>query len=127
LALFCDFRVAAEATQMAFPEVKLGFIPAAGGTQTLPRTIGQAHALDMLLTGRRVDAAEGMQLGLLTRTVPGDQLAEAAHELAVQLAGLDPRVMGTILKAVKGGASMPLVSALDWEQQLAATLRQQIP
>ncbi len=123
LALFCDIRLAAEGTQLAFPEVKLGFIPAAGGTQTLPRTIGQAHALDMLLTGRRVDADEGVRLGLLTRTVPAEQLAHATRELAEQLAGLDARVVNSILRAVKSGVGLPLVSALEWEHQLATTLR----
>ena len=123
LALFCDFRVAAETTQLAFPEVKRGFIPAAGRTQTLPRTIGSAHTLEMLLTGRRVDAAEGLRLGLLTRVVASEQLAHATQELALHLAALDPRAVGSILKAVKGGASMPLPTVLEWERQLAASLR----
>ena len=124
LALFCDFRLAAEGTQLAFPEVKLGFIPAAGGTQTSPRVIGQAGAVDMLLTGRRVTAAEALRLGLVTRILPSEQISQAAHELAVQLAGYEPRVVGAILSSVKGGASLPLASALIWERQLAAALRQ---
>jgi enoyl-CoA hydratase/carnithine racemase len=123
LALFCDFRFVAVDTQLAFPEVKLGFIPAAGGTQTLPRTIGQPRALDMLLTGRRVDAAEALTLGLITRVLPRDQLASEVDDLARHLAALNPALVTGILKAVKGGAGMPLESALMWERQLAAALR----
>src|SRR5205807_10412247 len=66
MALFCDLRIAAEGTEFAMPEVQRGLIPAAGGTQTLPRAVGVGPALDLLLTGRRFDAAEASRLGIIS-------------------------------------------------------------
>jgi enoyl-CoA hydratase/carnithine racemase len=91
VALLSDLRIAASGAIFAMPEVQLGMIPAAGGTQTLPRAAGPAAALDLLLTGRRIDAAEALRLGLVTRVVPQERLREVAGELARQLAGGSPR------------------------------------
>jgi enoyl-CoA hydratase/carnithine racemase len=123
MALFCDLRLAAEGTQFGMPEVRLGLIPAAGGTQTLPRVAGLGAALDVLLTGRRFDAAEALRLGLVTRVVPADALAAEAAAVARELATLDARAVRAIRQAVREGGELPLAAGLRLEARLAAGLR----
>ena len=123
MALFCDLRLAAEGTAFAMPEVRLGMIPAAGGTQTIPRVGGLGVALDVLLTGRRFDAAEALRLGLVTRVVLAEQLASETAALARELAALDPRAVRAIRQAVRVGADLPLEQGLRLEARLAAGLR----
>ena len=120
IALLCDLRIAAEDTILALPEVQLGMIPAAGGTQTLPRSIGPSRALDILLTGRRLDAREALSLGLLTRVVPQDDIAEAGFALARQLAELDSGYAADAKDCVMRGADQPLPQALQLEARTAA-------
>lgn len=123
MALFCDLRLAAEGTEFAMPEVRLGMIPAASGTQTIPRVGGLGVALDLLLTGRRFDAAEALRLGLVTRVVPADRLATEAAALARELAALDPRAVRAIRQAVREGADLPLEQGLRLEARLAERVR----
>jgi len=123
MALFCDLRLAAADTQLAMPEVRLGMIPAAGGTQTLPRVGGLGAALDVLLTGRRFDAAEALRLGLVTRVVPEERLAAETAALARELTALDPRAVRAVRQAVREGAELPLDQGLRLEARLAAGLR----
>ena len=78
LALGCHYRVAAPGAQVALPEVKIGLIPGAGGTQRLPRAVSKAKAMDLVLTGRMMDAAEAERSGLVSRVVPADQLMDVA-------------------------------------------------
>ncbi len=85
LALACAHRIAAEDAEMGLPEVTLGFVPGAGGTQRLPRLVGVPRALDLILTGRRVTGAEGQATGLVDETAPAAQLLDAAVALAVQV------------------------------------------
>ncbi|HEY7066059.1 MAG TPA: enoyl-CoA hydratase/isomerase family protein [Chloroflexota bacterium] len=127
MTLFCDLRLAAEGTAFAMPEVRLGMIPAAGGTQTIPRVGGLGAALDVLLTGRRFDAAEALRLGLVTRVVPADQLAAETAALARELAAVDPRAVRAIRQAVREGADLPLEQGLRLEARLAAGLRHPEP
>lgn len=125
MALFCDLRLAAADTQFAMPEVRLGMIPAAGGTQTLPRVGGLGAALDVLLTGRRFDAAEALRLGLVTQVVPSERLAAETAALARELAALDPRAVRAVRQAVREGADLPVEAGLRLEARLAAGLRPQ--
>ncbi len=123
LALFCDIRIAAEGAQFRMPEALLGLIPAAGGTQTLPRAVGVAAALDLLLTGRRFDVAEAQRLGIVSRVVPADALEAVGAETARALAALDRRVVAAIKTAVRQASGLPLAEGLRLESRLAATLR----
>jgi enoyl-CoA hydratase len=74
LAMMCDFIIAADTARFGQPEIKLGIIPGAGGTQRLPRAVGKAKAMDLVLTGRMMDAAEAERAGLVSRVVPADKL-----------------------------------------------------
>ena len=123
LALLCDLCIAADDAQFALPETQLGMIPAAGGTQTLPRAIGPSRALDLLLTGRRFGAAEAQSLGMITRIAPPEGLAEAAWGLARRLAALPAEAVAALKRALREGAGMPLDAALRLETRLAAGLR----
>lgn len=90
LALACDVRIAAEDAVFSMPEVTLGSLPGSGGLQRLPRVVGVGVATEWILTGRRVPADEAERRGLVTRVVPLDDLAVAAREIAVELAGKSP-------------------------------------
>jgi enoyl-CoA hydratase len=85
LAMMCDFIIAADTARFGQPEIKLGVIPGAGGTQRLPRAVGKAKAMDLVLTGRMMDAAEAERAGLVSRVVPADKLLEEALTAATQI------------------------------------------
>jgi enoyl-CoA hydratase/carnithine racemase len=123
LALFCDLRLAATGTQLGLPEVRLGMIPAAGGTQTLARVCGLGAALDLLLTGRRVEADEALRLGIVSRVVAADELETETDRLAHELVSLDARALRAARRAVKQGADLPLEQGLRLEARLAASVR----
>lgn len=123
MALLCDVRLAAEGTLFSFPEVLLGMIPAAGGTQTLPRAVGIGPALDLLLTGRRIDAREALGIGLISEVVPPDDLDEVVDRLLSRLRQLDRRAVYALLRAVHEGMDMPLEQGLQLESTLAAWVR----
>ena len=120
IALLSDLRMAATGTVFAMPEVQLGMVPAAGGTQTLPRNAGPAAALDLLLTGRRFDSEEALRLGLVTRVVPQERLLAAAWETARQLAVLDASIVAAAKTALREGRDLALQEALELETRLAA-------
>ncbi len=119
IALLCDLRLAAEDTVFAMPEVRLGMIPAAGGTQTLPRNAGPSRALDLLLTGRRFTAQEALSMGLVTRLSPPERLREDAWEAAGGLAQAEPRMVAGLKRALREGSDMALGEALELESRLA--------
>ena len=119
IALCCDLVIAAEDAQFGLPEVGLGIIPAAGGTQTVPRAVGRGRALEMLLTNRWVNASEALQIGLVNKVVAGDQLLLTAEETASQIAILDPLVTRSVKQAVSRGLDLPMTQGLELEKKLA--------
>lgn len=119
IALCCDLRFAADDAQLGFPEVELGIIPAAGGTQTIIRAIGRAQALEMLLTARRIDAREALDIGLVNQVVPRAELLPAVEETAQKIAGLDQNAVRLAKQAVIRGLDLPLAEGLELERRLA--------
>ena len=123
IALCCDIRIASEDARFGLPEVGLGIIPAAGGTQTLPRTVGRGKALEMLLTSRWIDAKEAYQIQLVNRVVPREKLLESAKEMAEKIASHDPVAIRSAKQAVVRGLDLPLAEGLRLEKMLASQLR----
>jgi enoyl-CoA hydratase len=122
IALLCDLRIAATGTIFALPEVQLGMIPAAGGTQTLPRTVGSSRALDLLLTGRRMETEEALEMGLVTRVTTPEALREAAWQLADTLAELPVAAAAAMKQALRQGMDLDLPRALQLEGRIASRL-----
>ena len=122
IALLCDLRIASRGTVFALPEVQLGMIPAAGGTQTVPRAANTSHALDLLLTGRRADSEEALSVGLVTRLTEPDFLRGEACALARRLAKTPPESMAAMKQVLRQGLDLDLVRALELEKRIAARL-----
>lgn len=122
MALCCDLRIAADNARFGLPEVGLGMIPAAGGTQTVPRMAGLGRALDMLLTNRWIDANEAFETGLINKVVTPDRLIPEAEEMAHKIASLKPRVIRSAKQAVMRGLDLPLVQGLELEKRIALSL-----
>ena len=120
IALLGDLRLAADDTIFAMPEVRLGMIPAAGGTQTLPRNARSSRAMDLLLTGRRATATEAHSMGLVTRLSPAEQLRDEASRLAAELAEIPSSAAAALKRALREGADMTLDDGLKLESRLAA-------
>lgn len=118
IALCCDIRIASEEAKFGLPEVGLGIIPAAGGTQTLPRTIGRGWALEMLLSGRWMDAKEAHGIGLVNQVVPKDKLLKTAEEMAQKMGSFSPIAIKYAKRAVTRGLDLPLRDGLDLEERL---------
>jgi enoyl-CoA hydratase/carnithine racemase len=125
IALCCDIRIASPEAKFGLPEMGLGIIPAAGGTQTLPRTIGRSRALEMLLTNRWIGAEEAYQFQLVNRIVAKQELVGAAEEMARKIASLDPMVVRFAKQAVVRGMDMSLQEGLNLERILASQLRKE--
>jgi enoyl-CoA hydratase/3-hydroxypropionyl-coenzyme A dehydratase len=123
MSLLCDLRVAAEDAEFGLPEVGLGYVPSAGGTQTLPRTIAPGVAMHMILSGDAIGAAEAYRLGLVHRVVPRDELDAAADGWAATLAARPPRALSYAKEAVLRGLDLSLQDGLALEARLAALLR----
>ena len=119
IACLCDLRVASENAIFRMPETALGMVPAAGGSQTLPRTIGQGPAMNMLLANVALDARTALKLGLVHRVVERDALTEAAFELADQLSRIQTALSAGIKRAVSDGLDMSLTQGLALEYRLA--------
>lgn len=122
LALCCDLRMAAHGALMGLPEVRLGIIPGAGGTQRLPRLIGVARAKELILTGRRVDADRAERLGLVSAVVPASDLRAEAKRWADEIAEAAPLATAAAKRAIDDGWSQPMPDALQTEQQHYATV-----
>jgi enoyl-CoA hydratase len=123
LALACDLRVAAEGARFGFPEVKVGSMPGAGGTQRLTRAIGPARAKELMFSGEPIDAAEAYRLGLVNRVVPRDGLLDAALALAGTIASRAPLSIRAIKAAVNVCPDVSLEAGLAFERTAHAVLR----
>ena len=122
LALACTLRIASETARLGQPEIKLGLIPGYGGTQRLPRLVGPAAALKLILTGEIISAQEALRIGLVEEVISAEELMPRAKALAAQLAGLAPIAMTEAIRAVNDGADLPLQPALALEAQLFGRL-----
>ena len=122
MALLCDLRIASEDAVFGMPEAALGLIPAAGGTQTLPRTLGAPRALQALLGGERIPASRAVAFGLAHRVTPRERLLEEARALARRLAELPAQPVRAVKRAMLRGMDLPLERALDAELRLAASV-----
>ncbi len=118
LAMACTFRLAARNAKMGLPEVKLGLIPGYGGTQRLPRLVGEARALEMIMTGRFVDAEEALRIGLVNRLIEDDPL-EAGLAFAREFTGHSLRTLEFARAAVRRAAELPLAEGLKTEAELS--------
>ena len=115
LAMACDLRIAADNAQVGQPEILLGLIPGAGGTQRLPRLVGPSRAKELVWSGRRVRADEAERIGLVDRVVPADELLDRALEWAATFANGAVVAMGLAKRAIDQGLDLPLDEALDVE------------
>ncbi len=122
IACLCDVRIAAENATFSMPEVALGMVPAAGGTQTLSRTVGIGRAMEMVLTNRRLDAAEARRIGLVHEVVPLDKLFGVAEKYARRLSSFSPEAVSAAKTAVLDGMDMSLSEGLDLERRTVARL-----
>jgi enoyl-CoA hydratase len=118
LAMICDFIIAADNARFGQPEVKLGILPGAGGTQRLPRAVSKAKAMDLCLTGRMMDAAEAERAGLVSRVVPLDKLLDEAIEAATVIAGYSLPVIMMIKESVNRAYETPLAEGLMFERRV---------
>ena len=117
LALACDFRWMAADAAIGIPEIGLGIFPGAGGTQRLTRLLGAARALDVMVSGRRLTAAEALALGLVQRVVRPDALGPDVRAFAQELAAKPTRAIGLLKRCVYGGWGRPLAEGLELERQ----------
>ncbi|NBO64293.1 MAG: crotonase [Acidobacteria bacterium] len=118
LALSCDLRIASEKARFGQPEINLGIIPGGGGTQRLTRLIGEGRAMQMILTGEMIDAAEAFRIGLVNEVHPSDQLRTKTLELAAKIAEKSPIALAMAKSAVKAAARTNLREGLDLEIDL---------
>ena len=120
LPMCCDFRIASEDARLGLPEVGLGYIPSAGGTQTLPRHIPPGVAMQMVLTGDPIDAATAYRYGLVQRVVPREQLYTEAEALARKVLSQPPDAVRLAKRAMVEGIEFSLKQGLELEHRLAA-------
>jgi enoyl-CoA hydratase len=122
LAMQCDLIIAADSAKFAQPEIKLGIIPGIGATQRLPRALGKAKAMDLILSGRMMDAVEAERSGLVARVVPAASLMEEALKLAETIAAMPLPALIAAKEAVNRAFEAPLAEGARFERRLFATL-----
>ena len=118
VALACTLRVAADDFVGGLPEIRLGAFPALGGTQRLPRIIGEGRALDLMLTGRNIDAAEALSLGIVSRVYPKDEFLDRATQFAETIAAGAPVAMRVIIEATRRASDLSRQDGIDFERRL---------
>jgi len=126
LALVCDIRLASETAIFSIPEVQLGTIPDFGGTQRLTKLVGAGKAKELIFTGRRIDAAEALRIGLVQHVYPLNKLMEEAMKLAQEIAAIAPPLIQGAKRAINVAMSYPLDIGLNYETITAASTRQNI-
>jgi enoyl-CoA hydratase len=117
LAMSCDIIIAGESAKFGQPEVRIGIIPGAGGTQRLPRAVGKFHAMRLILTGDVVSASEALTMGLVSRIVADAEVETEAQNLASRIAALPPLAVQAAKQAVLMSGSMPLEAGLQFERR----------
>jgi enoyl-CoA hydratase len=122
LALACDWRVASDQAKLGQPEISLGIIPGAGGTQRMARLLGPARAKDLIMSGRFVGAQEALAIGLVDRVVPAEEVYTAAVALVRPYTTGPAQALRAAKLAIDGGLELDLASGLAWESQLFAAL-----
>jgi enoyl-CoA hydratase len=120
LTMCCDLRIASEKARFGQPEINVGVIPGAGGTQRLTRLIGMTRAKELLYTGDMIDASTALAMGLVNKVVPADSLMTEAQELAKKLLTKSGRILALMKRAATSGANMSLPDGLDLEAQCFA-------
>jgi enoyl-CoA hydratase len=118
LAMMCDLLIAADSAKFGQPEIKLGVLPGMGGSQRLTRAIGKAKAMDLILTGRTIDAAEADRSGLVSRVVPADALLDEANAVAATIAGMSLSASRMAKEAVNRAFESSLAEGLLYERRL---------
>jgi len=118
LAMMCDIVIAAEGAKFGQPEITLGTIPGSGGTQRLTRAVGKSKAMDMILTGRMMDAEEAERSGLVSRVVPADTLLDEALAVAGKIAEMSAPVVAMAKEAVNRSYEMTLSEGVRFERRL---------
>jgi enoyl-CoA hydratase len=117
LAMLCDMLVAGDDARFGQPEIKLGVMPGAGGTQRLTRAVGKAKAMELVLTGRMMGAQEAEEHGLVTRLVPSEATVESALDLARSIAAMPPVAVVAAKEAVNRAFELPLEAGLEFERR----------
>jgi enoyl-CoA hydratase len=117
LAMVCDMIVAADDAQFGQPEIRLGVMPGAGGTQRLTRAIGKAKAMELILTGQNMSAREAEAHGLVTRVVPAEATLDSALDLATRIAAMPPVAVIAAKEAVNRAFELPLEAGLEFERR----------
>ncbi|MCA9855826.1 MAG: enoyl-CoA hydratase/isomerase family protein, partial [Dehalococcoidia bacterium] len=123
MSMYCDLRIASEDARFALPEVTLGYIPSAGGTQTVARHASLTEALRMVTTGEPLSAAEALRAGLVHKVVPRDALLATARAWAERIAAADPTATRAAKRAILEGIDLPLGDGLALERRLADAVR----
>jgi enoyl-CoA hydratase len=118
LALMCDIVIASETARFGQPEINLGVMPGAGGTQRLPRAVGKAKAMDLCLTARMMDAAEAERAGLVSRVVPAEKLMEEALGVAAKIAGYSAPVVMMLKESINRAYETTLSEGVLFERRL---------
>ena len=116
MAMACDIRIASENARFGQPEINVGIIPGAGGTQRLPRLVGWGRAKELIYTGRIIDAAEAERIGLVDKVMPMDKLGETVNQLAETIASKSPLIMSTAKKTINRGMYTDLAAGLSYER-----------